>query len=235
MVAAYLLVALQTLVSREVAPATLAVVTVGSLMGGTTFNVIPDEAVLQGTVRAFDPQTRDLLEQRIGELAHSIAGGMRAAADVAYQRGYPPLVNDVAMATLACGAPSAICLGTPRSSPTTNRSWPPKTSPSSWSASRARCAVSGSGVPAWESPRNAHSSRFAIDEDALPIGVAALPAWPCATSTRAHRDATDATAGHRGGPRPGGCACDASETASSPSPGRTIRPQPGANCRRYQE
>ena len=102
-VAAQVLTALQTLVSREVPPGQPAVVTVGSLTGGTTHNVIPDEAVLKGTVRAFDPQVRDLLEERIGELAQGIARGMRASADVVYQRGYPPLVNDAAMAALAAG------------------------------------------------------------------------------------------------------------------------------------
>lgn len=99
-IAAQLVVALQTLVSREIDPLKPAVVTVGRLTAGTTDNVIPNEATLEGTVRTYDAAVRDHIERRIGELARGLAQAMRAEANVIYLRGYPPLYNDPALAAL---------------------------------------------------------------------------------------------------------------------------------------
>jgi amidohydrolase len=89
-----IVVALQTLVSREVDPTKSAVVSTCVFTAGDAFNVTPDVAELGGTVRTFDPEIRDLLEQRIGELVSGIASAMRGTAVVEYRRGYPPTVND---------------------------------------------------------------------------------------------------------------------------------------------
>ena len=62
--------------------------------------VIPDTAVLGGTVRTFDQETRDKLDTRIHELVTGIASSMGASADIEYRRGYPPVVNDEAMADI---------------------------------------------------------------------------------------------------------------------------------------
>ncbi|HEU5327877.1 MAG: M20 metallopeptidase family protein [Thermomicrobiales bacterium] len=99
-VAAHCIVALQTLVSRETNPLRPAVITVGQLQAGTVSNVIPEEAVLRGTVRTFDEETRQHIARRLGELIEGIATAMRATASVEYIFGYPSLVNDVAMAGL---------------------------------------------------------------------------------------------------------------------------------------
>jgi amidohydrolase len=92
--------ALQTLVSRTMDPAEEAVVTVGYFSAGKAFNVIPDYAELEGTVRTFNPANRDMLERRIGEMATGIAQAMGATLDYEYTRGYPATVNDPAMAEL---------------------------------------------------------------------------------------------------------------------------------------
>jgi amidohydrolase len=68
-----LVMALQTVVSRSVDPIESAVVTVGKFGAGEAFNVIPDTAVLGGTVRSFDPSVRDLAQQRITEICAGIA------------------------------------------------------------------------------------------------------------------------------------------------------------------
>jgi amidohydrolase len=86
--------ALQTLVSREVDPTGSAVVSTCIFRAGDAFNVIPDTAELGGTVRTFDPEIRDLLERRIGELATGIAQAMRASVTYTYRRGYPATIND---------------------------------------------------------------------------------------------------------------------------------------------
>lgn len=94
LVGAQILVALQSIVSREVNPLDTAVVTFGKLIAGTANNVIPDTAVLEGTVRTYNPEVRDHIERRIGEVARGVAQAMRAEAEVTYLRGYPPLIND---------------------------------------------------------------------------------------------------------------------------------------------
>jgi amidohydrolase len=92
--AAQLVVMLQTLASREIAPKDPVVVTVGSLHAGTTFNVIPDRALLQGTVRALDAAVRDSMPQRIERVVEGLCDALRLDYEFEYQWGYPPTVND---------------------------------------------------------------------------------------------------------------------------------------------
>jgi hippurate hydrolase len=70
-----------------------AVVPVGTFAGGTAGNVIPARADLGGTTRPFEPAVRDLLEQRVTEIAQRTAEAHGATARVAYRRMYPPVVN----------------------------------------------------------------------------------------------------------------------------------------------
>ncbi|MCO6705153.1 peptidase dimerization domain-containing protein, partial [Streptomyces sp. CHB9.2] len=72
--------ALQTVVSRNVAPLDTAVITVGSIHGGEASNVIPDAVEMKLTIRAFQDSTRDLLEQRIGALVRAQAESFGATA-----------------------------------------------------------------------------------------------------------------------------------------------------------
>jgi amidohydrolase len=95
--AAQLVTMLQTLTSREVAPKDPVVVTVGSLHAGTTFNVIPDRAELQGTVRALDDAVRQSMPVRIERLVRGVCDAMRLRYDFEYAWGYPPTVNDAAI------------------------------------------------------------------------------------------------------------------------------------------
>lgn len=93
-VAAHLVLALQALVSRETDPFETTVITVGKITAGTATNIIPDRAVLEGTVRTYSPHVRDHIESRLKALAHSLAEAYRAKAEVIYLRGYPPMYND---------------------------------------------------------------------------------------------------------------------------------------------
>jgi amidohydrolase len=99
-VGAQIISALQTIVSREVDPIEPAVVTVGALISGDAANVIPDTAELRGTLRSFNPEVRELLKVRVGEIARGVAEAMRAKADYVFSPGYPSTVNDPAMAEL---------------------------------------------------------------------------------------------------------------------------------------
>lgn len=91
--AASLVMALQTVVARNVDPQQTAVVTVGVLQAGHACNVIPQRATLELSVRALDPEVRKLLEQRITELVHAQARSFGVSAEIDYQRGYAVLVN----------------------------------------------------------------------------------------------------------------------------------------------
>ena len=93
LVASSLVMALQTIVSRNIDPAETAVVTVGSLHAGHVANVIPDAATLELSVRSFSTEVRRTLEERIRGLAQAQADGYGAHVDIDYIRGYPVLVN----------------------------------------------------------------------------------------------------------------------------------------------
>lgn len=97
-VACQIVVALQTLVSREVAPSSPAVITFGTLQAGTKDNIIPDEAKLTGTLRTFEPELRQYLLQRINEMATAIAKAMRAEASFRTTAGCPAVINDAEVA-----------------------------------------------------------------------------------------------------------------------------------------
>jgi amidohydrolase len=99
-IGAHCIVALQTVVSREADPLLPAVITVGTLHSGTVANVIPEEATFVATIRSIDEGTRQLLAQRIPAVCKGVAETFRTTADVEYVFGYPPLVNDDAMAAL---------------------------------------------------------------------------------------------------------------------------------------
>jgi amidohydrolase len=103
-VGAQIVVAMQTLVSRETDPIDRAVVSVCAFHAGGAFNVIPDTAMLGGTGRTFDAEPRDKLDTRIHALATGIAEAMGATVDIRYRRGYPSVVNDPAMSDIVRAA-----------------------------------------------------------------------------------------------------------------------------------
>ena len=84
---------LQTIVSRNVAPLQMAVITVGSFHAGQANNVIPQTATLELSVRSLDREVRSLLKQRIEELAQAQAQSYGVRAEVTFRGGYPVLVN----------------------------------------------------------------------------------------------------------------------------------------------
>lgn len=91
--AAAIILALQTIVSRNVDPRLAAVVSVGAVQAGEANNVIPSHARLEVSVRALDANTRDLLERRIRELVQAQAASFGVHARIDYRRDYPVLVN----------------------------------------------------------------------------------------------------------------------------------------------
>ncbi|MHC4127633.1 MAG: M20 metallopeptidase family protein [Planctomycetota bacterium] len=92
--AAAVVMALQTICSRNVSPLESVVVSVTQAHGGTTYNIIPGEVALGGTVRTLKAEVRDLAERRIAEVAEAVARAHGCRAEVDCRRGYPPTVND---------------------------------------------------------------------------------------------------------------------------------------------
>lgn len=88
---------LQTIPSREIAPKDPVVVTVGTMHAGTTFNVIPDDVEMSGTVRAFSDEVRRSIPERIERMVEGLCDAMRLDYEFEYLWGYPPTVNDRAM------------------------------------------------------------------------------------------------------------------------------------------
>jgi hippurate hydrolase len=100
-VCAQIVLALQTIVSRNIAPLDMAIVTVGAIHAGEAPNVIPESAEMRLSVRALKPEVRDYLQTRITEVVQAQAAVYGARAEVDYQRRYPVLVNDAAMTDFA--------------------------------------------------------------------------------------------------------------------------------------
>ncbi|MEY4732157.1 MAG: putative hydrolase YxeP [Pseudomonadota bacterium] len=99
--ASSIVMALQTIVARNVDPLHTAVVTVGALHAGQANNVIPALATLELSVRALDPQVRQLLEQRIKALVTAQAESFGVRAEVQWRQGYCVLVNHSAQTEFA--------------------------------------------------------------------------------------------------------------------------------------
>ena len=90
--------ALQRIVSRQMDPLEPAVVTIGTFHAGTGFNIIPDEAVLSGTTRTFNPDIWNSWEERIAKIVGGVCESMGADYELKYSQGYPATINDESMA-----------------------------------------------------------------------------------------------------------------------------------------
>jgi len=93
---ASIVMALQTIVSRNIYPFEPAVITVGSIHGGSASNIIPNQVDLVVGIRSFDPATRDFIEKRITEIAELQAESYGMKASVDYERSYDATVNHTA-------------------------------------------------------------------------------------------------------------------------------------------
>ena len=109
---AQIVTGLQEIISREFPGSISKVLTIGKFQAGFAFNVIPDEALMEGTVRAVNEAVRQQIMKRIREIACSISA-FRAEAEVEILYGAPPVVNDPEMARLAAEA-ARDCAGAAR-------------------------------------------------------------------------------------------------------------------------
>jgi amidohydrolase len=109
LVASHIVIALQSIASRNVDPTKEVVVSVTSFRTASdAHNVIPETVRLRGTVRTHAPEVQDLAERRLGEIARLTAEAFGATAEVAYQRGYPVMVNAEAETAHAAGVAARV-------------------------------------------------------------------------------------------------------------------------------
>jgi len=170
--AAEIIVALQTIVSRETSPFSPAVVTIGRVEGGTAMNVIADSVELLGTVRALVQPERERILRRVEEVAAHVARGLRTEATYEHTAGCPPVVSDPESAELVRRAAVAT-VGEER----VDRAQPVTVGDDVgvFIARSSGCYfLVGAGAPGKERVAPHHSAEFDIDERCLPIGVETL-------------------------------------------------------------
>ncbi len=109
--AAQIVTALQTIASRETNPLDAVVISVTQIHAGEAYNVIPNECVMRGTVRAFEPKIRAGLPAAMERIAGGIAKAMGCEAALAYKHGYPPLVNTAPEVEIAAAAMAEVVGG----------------------------------------------------------------------------------------------------------------------------
>jgi len=98
----------QTIISREKNPLDTAVLSITQIHAGSATNVIPDEAVMIGTVRTFSTRVLDLIDSRMREIAEGIAASFNASVDFTFKRNYPPLINHPEQTAFAVEAMRAV-------------------------------------------------------------------------------------------------------------------------------
>ncbi len=172
--AAQAVTALQSVVSRSIDPIQPAVVTVGSLHAGHAPNVIPGEAVLEGTMRSFDQDVRETLRKRVLEVFEGTAAAAGCSLEFDLRKGYPAVVNDAAAAARVDRVARAL-LGDERVFEPA-----PLAAAEDFAYFLERVpgafAFLGAGNPERGITAPHHSPEFDIDESVLPVGAALLAA-----------------------------------------------------------
>jgi amidohydrolase len=167
-IGAQIVLALQTIASRNVDPVDSVVVSIGFMNGGSAYNVIPDELHIGGTVRSFRPEVRDLVERRVGEVARGAAVLNGAAAELDYRRGYPPTINHAAEASFAADVAAEIC---------GDEQVERNVAPSLGGEDFSYMLLARPGAMLWlgngpgEGGCHLHNARYDFNDSAIPVGV----------------------------------------------------------------
>ncbi len=173
-IGAQIVSALQTIQSRQVDVDQPSVLTVGQFHAGTRSNIIPDRAVMDGTLRTYDEERRAFMQRRVSGIAENVARGMDGTAEVVWEpNGYPPTVNDPALTermlpSLARVAGTEKLRLGPRSTASEDFSYFAREAPGLffW------VGVSAPGADPAQAATN-HSPRFRVDESGLLPGLRA--------------------------------------------------------------
>jgi len=172
LIACHVVTALQTVLSREIAPTQAAVLGFGTIHGGTAFNIVSDQVELTGTVRTLDDSVRQFILKRTEEIAASVARGLRGDAQFHHVRGAPAVINDRSVADLVAqvaapivGEENVVTIPPPQVGD--DATFFLREAPGCYFL--VGCANAQRGITA-----SHHSSQFDMDEDALPIATRIL-------------------------------------------------------------
>jgi hippurate hydrolase len=167
--AAQIVTALQSITSRNVPPHEALVISVTQFHAGSADNVIAETAELRGTVRAFNPEIRDLAEQRMAEIAQGVGAAMGVGIDFDYRRCFPATINSPAESEAAArAAASVVGLANVR------RDEPPSMTAEDFAfmlEARPGCYIwlgQGSGADS----RMLHSPMYDFNDGIIPTGIA---------------------------------------------------------------
>lgn len=181
-IAAQVVTALQSVVSRTVDPLDPAVLTLGTIHGGTRGNIIPETVEITGTIRTLDEATRESVHSEVARVASGVAMALGGSCEAGITRGYPVTVNDEDLVSLveqvAVRLVGADAL----------RRVEPSMGAEDFSllANESRGCFFRLGVtPEGEEPSRGHSPTFIVDESALPVGSAMLAGCALAYLERA--------------------------------------------------
>jgi len=169
LVGSHIVAAWQALVAREIPPTTPAVVSTTKFHAGSAYNVIPERAVLSGTVRALDEQVRATLKRRLEEVAVSVAKAFGARAELDYVSGYPCTMNDERCATFAAHVATEL-VGAER----VLVNEPPSMGSEDFAYMAAVCpaAYIWLGQADAEHGAGLHNPRYDFNDEVLPLGAA---------------------------------------------------------------
>lgn len=173
LVAAHIITAAQSLVSRNVRPIDSAVVSLVAMQAGDlgAFSVIPGKATLVGTVRTFSPEVQNTIERRLHELCSGVAAGFGATATVHYERIYPATINTPREAAFAADVAESL-VGVDN----VERQMEPSMGAEDFSfmlqVKPGAYLRIGQGVSGGVGSVSLHNSRYDFNDDVLPLGAA---------------------------------------------------------------
>ena len=164
--------ALQTIVSRNVGPLETAVVSIGSIHGGTALNIIPPQVKMEGSIRTFSPEVQELVWRRMREVIDGVAAACGARVEVEIAAGTPAVINDSSVTEVVLAAAEAVVgsenvISDHQTMGSEDAALFMQEIPGCYFFVGSGNAERGTDAPH-------HNPRFDIDEDALPLGVATL-------------------------------------------------------------
>ncbi len=167
--AAQIVAAFQTIASRSTPPHEAVVVSVTQFHAGSADNVIAEAAELRGTVRAFNPQIRDLAQRRMAEIAQGIGAAMNVEIDFDYRRCFPATINSPAQSEAAARAAAAVV-----GADNVRRDEPPSMTAEDFAfmlEARPGCYI-WLGQGSVDHPRMLHSPTYDFNDGVIPTGIA---------------------------------------------------------------
>lgn len=170
---AHVINAIQQVISRRLNPLDPGVITIGTIHGGTVNNVIPDTVTMTGTIRSFSEESRALMRSEL-ERACKVIEPLGGIAEYILYPGYPPTVNSEEATAIMLAATGDLLgrdhvLEAPQGMGAEDFSYMALAAPGSF-------LRIGTHNPSWDRHYPVHRADFRMDEDALPVGAAALAA-----------------------------------------------------------